>query len=281
MSAPFPLPRATRRETLLAALAMASAGAASIGAGSGCAAIYPELGTRTDPAPAGRLDPPPPDDLRWLAFESAEIPATTRDGRKWGRSGEGLPDAVARLFVNDAEVLRSEPAPKTLNPRFTGRWRNLPLKLGDRVRVELWDSDPLNDRAIGKQSTRVTPEMLSDGRWRASFDMGGSVTLVVQPAHALWGLGFWYELRQGAARVTRLYAHSPASRAGLRKGDAIVAIGPTDVAVMTADEVRSAINAPPPDGLVLTVRHADGATLEAKVVPGPIYPTFAEHGPID
>jgi hypothetical protein len=276
-------PTSTRREALLSLLGLAGAAAGIATVGSGCAAIYPELATRTDPVPPNRpLEPPPPDDLRWLAFESAEIPPTTRDGRRWGRTGSGLPDAVARLFVNDVEVLRTDPAPKTLNPRFDReRSGNFPLKPGDALRVELWDSDPLNDRAIGKQATRVTPEMLSDARWRARFDMGGSVTLLVEPAHAIWGLGFWYELRQGAASVTRLLDNSPASRAGLRKGDAIVAIGPTDVAVMTPDEVRSAINAPPPDGLGLTVRHLAGATLKTKVVPGPIYATFAQHGPID
>ena len=54
------------------------------------------------------------------------------------------------------------------------------------------------------------------------------------------------------------------------RDDELVAIGPTEVAVMTPDEVRSAINAPPFEGLGLTVRHVDGATLETKVVPGPI-----------
>lgn len=277
-------PTSTRRETLFAMLALSS-GAVALGPivlGSGCGAIYPELATRTEPVPTGRpLDPPPPEDLRWVAFETAEIPPTTRDGRPWGRMKEGLPDAVGRLFVNDVEVLKSEPAPKTLNPRFTNRTGNIPFRIGDSLRVELWDSDPLNDRAIGKQTGRVTPEMLADGRWRATFDMGGSVTLRIEPAHAIWGLGLWYEVRQGGARVTRLLDHSPASRAGLRKGDVIVSIGPTDVAVMTTDEVRSAINAPPVDGLTLTVRHADGATLKTKLVPGPIYPTLAQFGPID
>src|SRR5688572_22094016 len=78
-----------------------------------CAAIYPELGTRIDKVTADqKLDPPPPDGLRWLQFEKGEVPPTTRDGRKWGRGiQDGLPDAVAKLFVNDVEVLKTDPAP--------------------------------------------------------------------------------------------------------------------------------------------------------------------------
>lgn len=261
---------------------MLALGASTAGAATGCGAIYPELATRTEPVPKGRvLDPPPPQNLRWLAFESAVVPPTTRDGRPWGRMKEGLPDVVARLFVNDVELIKTEPAPKTLNPRFTGKHGNFPIALGDQLRVELWDSDPLNDRGIGTQSGRVSEGMLADRKWTASFDMGGQVTLLIEPARAIWGLGFWYELRSGGASITRLLDNSPAQRAALRKGDTIIAIGPTQVSDMTADEVRSAMNAPPLGGLAITLRHADGSTLAAKLKPGPIYPTFAQHGAID
>lgn len=247
---------------------------------AGCGAIYPELATRVEAPPAGlALDPPPPDGLRWLAFQTAEIPPKTRDGRAWGRVREGFPDPVARLFVNDVEVLKTNAAPKTLSPTWeTSKAGNFPIAVGDRLRVEVWDSDPLNDRAIGRAEGRVSAEMLSAGSWRASFDMGGSVTLAIEPARARWGLGFWYELRQGGAAVTRMLDHSPASRAGLQKGDEIVRIGKTDTSQMTSDEIRSAMNSPPLGGLELVVRHRDGSSLQAIVKPGPIYPTFAQFG---
>jgi len=266
-----------RRAGALATLAM-------LLALSGCAAIYPELGTRIDKVSADqKLDPPPPDGLRWLAFDKGEVPPTTRDGRKWGRGlQDGLPDPIAKLFVNDIEVIKTDPSPKTINPTFVGsKHGNFPVRVGDKIRLELWDSDPLNNRAIGTGSARVSPEMLTDGGFTARFDMGGHVTLTIKPAKPVWGLGVWYEVRGKSAGVTRLLDNSPAARAGLRKGDEIVAIGPTQVKDMTTDEVRSAMNAPPMDGLALTVRHADGATLNAKVKQGPIYPTFDQYGPIE
>ncbi len=252
------------------------------GALGGCGAIYPELGTRVEAPPAGvALEPPPPAGLRWVAFEKAEVPPKTRDGRAWGRVQDGLPDPVARLFVNDVEVIKTNAAPKTLSPTWEdSRSGNFPIAVGDKLRVEVWDNDPLQDRAIGRAEGRVSQEMLSEGRWHASFDMGGSVTLAIAPARARWGLGFWYELRQGGSGITRLLDHSPAARAGLQKGDTITVIGKTEVSKMTSDEVRSSMNSPPVEGLALTVRHPDGSTLEATVKPGPIYPTFAQFGAI-
>lgn len=251
---------------------------------SGCAAIYPELGTRIDKVGADqKLDPPPPDGLRWLGFEKGEVPPTTRDGRKWGRGiQDGLPDPVAKLFINDVEIIKTNPAPKTINPSFIGsKHGNFPLHVGDKIRVELWDSDPLQNRPIGTGSARVSHEMLSDGSWTARFDMGGHVTLMIKPAKPVWGLGLWYEVRQKSAGITRLLDNSPATRAGLRKGDEILSIGPTQVADMTTDEVRSAMNGPPIEGLTLRVRHKDGATLDAKVKQGPIYPPFDQYGPVE
>lgn len=248
----------------------------------GCGAIYPELGTRVEAPPTGvELQPPPPAGLRWVAFESAEVPAKTRDGRAWGRVQDSMPDPVARLFVNDVEILKTSAAPKTLTPTWAdSKSGNFPISVGDKLRVEVWDNDPLQDRAIGRAEGRVSSEMVSEGRWRASFDMGGSVTLVIAPARARWGLGFWYELRQGGSGITRLLDNSPAARAGLKKGDTITVIGKTDVSQMTSDEVRSSMNSPPVEGLSLTVRHPDGSTLEAIVKAGPIYPTFAQFGAI-
>lgn len=273
-----------RSSSRLATLALSAMLLASSSTQLGCAALYPELATRIDKVAEGqKLDPPPPDGLRWLQFEKGEVPPTTRDGRKWGRGvQDGLPDPVAKLFVNDVEVLKTDPAPKTVNPTYEkSKHGNFPLAVGDKIRLELWDSDPLYNRPIGTGSARVTNEMLTDGQYTARFDMGGQLTVHLKPAKAVWGLGLWYEVRNKSAGITRVLGNSPATRAGLKKGDEIIAIGPTNVTEMTTDEVRSAMNAPPIEGLALTVRHADGVTLHAKVKQGPIYATFEEYGPVD
>src|SRR5882762_1822799 len=50
---------------------------------TGCAAVYPELQTPVRTAESREIEAPP-NDLRWLAFKGAIVPAETRDGRKWG-----------------------------------------------------------------------------------------------------------------------------------------------------------------------------------------------------
>src|SRR5215213_6772759 len=62
-----------------------------------CGVVYPEVQTplRTPP-PGFALVPPPPDDLLYLRFEGADVPAKTVDGRSWDDGG-GLPDPYAKL----------------------------------------------------------------------------------------------------------------------------------------------------------------------------------------
>src|SRR5262245_4914225 len=55
-----------------------------------CAAVYPELGTRTRRVPEGQpLDPPPPAEIRWLKVLSGRVPEKTRGGRPWKTTGKG------------------------------------------------------------------------------------------------------------------------------------------------------------------------------------------------
>src|SRR5690606_12047613 len=71
-------------------------------------------------------------------------------------------------------------------------------------------------------------------------------------------------------RVTRVVRHSPASRAGLRGGEQILAINGRKVGGMGEREVRSAINANIRTGLDLHVR-SSGELKRIKVEEGPIY----------
>src|SRR5262249_47600002 len=119
-------------------------------------------------------------------------------------------------------------------------------------------------------------DMLIDKQIRAELDSGGEVVLAVEPAHAMQGLGLWYELRTTSVFITRLLQGSPADRAGIKGGDEVVQIGGKDVKAMTSDEVRSNFNAVPPDGLALGIRHEGGARLNVTLKEGPIYPTYEQ-----
>jgi hypothetical protein len=249
---------------------------------AGCPAVYPELGTRTHAIPAGRpLDPPPPSDVRWLKIASATVPEKNRGGRSWSANGKS--DPYAKLFVNTKELFRTPVQSNTLTPTWPdGPKGNFKLGEQDSLRVEVWDSNPINDKPICVHDLgRVGEEALRDRRLRVTCDGGGDVVILYEEAHAVQGAGLWYELRADAAGVTRTLDGSPAQRAGLEAGDDLLEIGGRKVATMTADEVKSAMNAIPFAGLPLLVKHKEGAVLTLTLKEGPIYPLYDQFGSIE
>jgi C-terminal processing protease CtpA/Prc len=148
--------------------------------------------------------------------------------------------------------------------------------------VELWDGNPINDKPIGiREIGRATPEHRSSGRISVELEGGGRIELAFEPAHAKMGLGLWYELRTSTVFVSRTMADGPADRAGVKRGDQILAIGGREVRTMTAGQVRSAFNAVPVKGISLQIKHATGSIETLTVAEGPIYPTFEQYGAVD
>jgi hypothetical protein len=248
-----------------------------------CAAVYPELGTRTRSIPAGQpLDPPPPDDVHWLRFISARAPDKTRDGRPWQSNGKASP--YAKMLRNGVELLKTNAQADTLAPTWPGSPHgNFRIAPTDRLRVELWDSNPVNDKPMGSRELGAAEGVLAaDGKVIVDLDDGAEVVFAYEPGHAMSGLGLWYELRTPGCAITRLLEGSPADRAGLVAHDEVLKMGARDVKTMTPDEIKSAFNAVPLAGLSLVVKHAsDSSTTEVTLREGPIYPTFEQFGPVD
>lgn len=262
----------TRRTSCLLALL-------SLLAASGCFVLYPELAARLrQPAPGQALDPPPPDDIRWLRIVSARIPERTRDGRSWDDGG--LPDPYARVLVNGQEILRTGVQSDTLEPTWpgspSGNFRVVP---GDRLRVELWESNPLVDTPIGIRE--LASPSFAAGELHVELEGGGSLTLAFEPARARIGLGLSVELRPGTAVISRVMAGGSAERAGLAKGDEVLEIDGRPVRRMSAGEIQSALNAAPHGGLTLLVKHPTGKTERVRVLEGPVYPLFDAFGAIE
>lgn len=249
----------------------------------GCAAVFPEVATRMQPAPqTERYDPPPPADRHYIVVEGAKLPSRTRDGREWDKVFGSLPDPYLKVFVNDAEIFRTNVESDTLEPKWAdapkGNWR---LRTGDHLHVEIWDNNPLIDHPIGQKDVRVDDDFFATPEQEFDFEGGGELHMSFQPAKPAWGVGFWFDLRTGSAYITRLLDGSPASRAGLRAGDRILALGGKQVAALTSDDVSGMLYSIPAGGLDIGVQHDDGSTLQVRLKEGPMYVLFKEYGDPD
>jgi hypothetical protein len=250
---------------------------------AGCGAVFPEVATRMTPAPVDvNLDPPPPQDRHFIVVRGATLPSRTRDGREWDKVFGSLPDPYVKIFVNDAELFRTTIESDTLEPKWNDTPKaNWPLKVGDRLHIEIWDNNPLIDHPIGQKDVRVDGDFFSVPEQEFDFEGGGELHIAFLPAKAAWGVGFWFELRTGSAYITRVLDGSPASRAGLKGGDRIVQLAGKNVSALSSDDVSGLLNSIPAAGILVGVQHEDGSTLQVKLKEGPMYVLFKEYGEPD
>jgi hypothetical protein len=248
---------------------------------AGCGAVYPELSAPLRPAPSGvELSPPPPDDMLYVAFESAEIPERTRDGRRWGSVGGSAPDPFGKIMIEHKELLRTPVQANTLKPTWPDAVRgNHRIAKGTQLKVELWDSNPLSNHPICVKTLRRIHDEAASGSLEIACDSGARIRLAVGPARAQVGLGFHYELRTQDVVVTRVVPESPAGRVGLEAGDRIINIQGKPVASMTEGEPQSAINTHSRGGRNLTVERANGRVEDLSLKEGPIYQTVNDLRP--
>ena len=149
------------------------------------------------------------------------------------------------------------------------------------MRVEIWDANAVSDQAIGVKDFRATEDVVLGDKIRLDIAGAGEVEIAFERAHAMYGVGMWFELRTDSCYITRMLAGSPAERAGMQPGDEVLEINGKKVKTMTSNQVRSAFGSIPSDGVSVVLRHADSTTLTATLREGPIYPTFAEYGQVD
>ena len=246
-----------------------------------CGAVFPELSTRTRHAvPDQPLEPLPPTDLQWMHFVSGTVPPHTRDGRPWKDNGKA--DPLAKLLVNGKEALTTDPETDTREPTWPkSPGGNFRFRPGDKLRIELWNSGAVSDtpicvHEIGKPSEQA----LLEKQIRIECDNGGSVVMAFEPAHAVMGLGLSYDLRSPGSTVTKVLEDSPAQREGIRPGDDILKIAGHDASAMTPEEIQSAFNGVPHEGIEVVVKHKGGSALTLTLKEGPIYAEFFQFGPV-
>ncbi len=205
----------------------------------------------------------------------------TPDGRKWDSLGGSLPDPFAILFINDREIVRTPIQANTLSPTWPDQTlANYRIPPDARVRVEVWDSNPINNHPICLEKVHGLTSLVGPEATDIECESGAHVKLRVEPAHPEWGLGFLYELRTESIAVTRVLAESPASRAGIKPGDELVEIQQKRVRDMEEGEAQSLINANAQLGVELLLRGSDGVERNVKVKDGVIYPLSDEGVPV-
>ena len=245
-----------------------------------CSAVYPELSSPLRaPPPDFRLEPPPPSDLFFFRFAGADIPTKTRDGRHWDSVGGEAPDPYAKLIVNGKDLVVTSVQSDTIRPTWPDQERaNYRIGPSDELKLELWDSNPLNNHPICRERVPSFQDFVKTDEpyMEIECDNGGRVRLVVEPAHGRLGLGLSYELRTEQAVVTRVLAESPAARAGLHAGDEILRAQGVEVKSMENGKLQSLINANASLGVKLEVRLGDSAPREVTLRDGAVYPVAGE-----
>jgi hypothetical protein len=250
----------------------------SVWASLGCGAVYPEVATPTRAVAPGReVAPSPPPDLLYIVFDKAIIPRQTRDGRKWDSVGGDAPDPFAKVLVNGEEIIKTPIESNTLHPKWPNQVRaNYQVDRGAKVVVELWDSNPINNDPICRTSVEFIHDKVGGGTSELLCNSGARILLRVESAHAMVGLGMYYELQSQKVKVTRVIQHSPASRAGLVPNTELIAIQGELVGQLDADQVRSMINANAPTGLKLDAKLPDGTNKQVELKEAAMYPLVSE-----
>lgn len=206
------------------------------------ACAFPRRSTSLSPSP-GTTSGAPPSVVR-IDFRGADIPAQDRGGRPWDEDGSP-PDSVVRIYRDDELIFESEPAQNALQPVYDFVTPNLYLPGDEAVRIELWDHDPLRQPAIiGSWRGRGLPRSaILNGDAQLTLE-GRAVIMfrVVEPT-AERGVGILeYEVRSDRLIVLEVIRFSPAGRAGIQVGDAIVAIDGQSVSDLGEAPAASAIS---------------------------------------
>jgi hypothetical protein len=176
------------------------------------------------------------------------------------------------LFIDGKELITTPVQSNTLTPTWPDqKAANYRIRSGVQARAELWDSNPINNHPICVKRIEGFADSVSSGGVEVYCDSGARMSLSVEPAHAKLGVGLYYELRSQAVYVTRVLSESPASRAGVRRGDKVLKIMGKDVAAMEEGEARSLINSKAQLGLKLRLQHEDGSFADVTLSEGPIY----------
>ncbi len=239
---------------------------------SSCGAIFPEVRTpiRALPSEVDVSDVNVPENLFIINFERAAIPKKDRAGNQWDGSG---PATFARFLVD--EKVRYETSVQVNSRTPTGpkqKTKTMVIEPGRKLMIELWVKQAVRNVPLCHVRVPSLESIRAGGRNVFQCDSGARIWFNASTPMPAFGLGFYYELRgHDGVKVTRVFSHSPAGRAGIRKGDRVLSLMGTPVGTLDSLEVKSLVNKNARSGLDITVISDNGAPRKLHLDEGPIY----------
>lgn len=226
--------------------------------GLGCA--YPRRSTSLCPVTTEARSAPA--DIWRVAFHQSVIPPRQRGDQPWDEDGSP-PDVFVRVYRGDTLLFESTPV-EGLQPNLDATTPNLHFPSGASTRIELWDADGVMPTIIGVWRGNGLPTgAMEDGDTRIMLDGNASVGFRVLAPEASRGAGIpSYEVRRKELRVLELLEHSPAGRAGIVPGDAIVAINGESIEDLGEARAAGALSRACSEATRLSVKRRDGRTEE-------------------
>jgi hypothetical protein len=209
------------------------------------------------PSSAEPLDSP--NGLWSIRLVEAQLPETKGGGLPWDSDGTG-PDPFLRLVI-DGRVIWESPVQKdTTNPKWNVTLpRSISVPASSKFRIEMWDEDTASADPAGTISHQGLPDnALPNANARLTLDNLGTITVMISSPKPYKGLGLTYEQHSDALVVLSVEAFSPAARAGISKGDRVVAIGDSRVESLTAAKAASELSLAVDRGAPLTVADQKG-----------------------
>ncbi|HEX2676549.1 MAG TPA: PDZ domain-containing protein [Polyangiales bacterium] len=239
---------------------------------TGCA--YPRRETIMHAAPPNLVKADDrPKQMYTIRVLDAEIPEAKAGGLPWDSDGTE-PDPFVRIYVGNRKIWESPVQMNTRKPSWNITLpRNVEIPDNTPFRLEIWDRDTaVSEDPAGRIERDGLPETaLPDAIARLTLDNLGTLSIVASAPHAQQGVGLRFEVRPDALVVLDVERYSPAFRAGILKGDRIVAIGPQRVSELSGGEAASDLSLANDKGSTLTIADQKGQERQVTLDKGFIW----------
>lgn len=232
----------------------------------GC--VYPRRSTALSPVRSATITTTDaPANIWRLRVSSAVVPPRSRGDLAWDGS-DGAPDPFVRIYRGGELIWESE----TIQDTFTPEWNatlpeNLLASPDAQFRFELWDRDEVGGDPIGIINHRGLPRNVVPGAdSRILLEGGAQLALHLEPPRPHRGIGIrLFEVRDGELLIVEVETYSPAARAGLVPGDAIIRIGEQSISQLGSGHAPGALSMAGDRRQTLRVRDANGRERDVQV----------------